>query len=97
MRINGRRYVCCSECYVVSNECDETNPCLVRPICVNGGKVMYIWIFCFRGELGFLNSYDICMCVVNKQLDLLKNPLSLTTAATQQTFPQTPTLSLQQT
>ena len=20
--INGRRYVCCSECYVVSNECD---------------------------------------------------------------------------
>ena len=21
--INGRRYVCCSECYVVSNECDE--------------------------------------------------------------------------
>ena len=21
--INGRRYVCCSECYVISNECDE--------------------------------------------------------------------------
>ena len=21
--INGRRYVCCSECNVVSNECDE--------------------------------------------------------------------------
>ena len=21
--IIGRRYVCCSECYVVSNECDE--------------------------------------------------------------------------
>ena len=21
--INGRRYVCCSECYIVSNECDE--------------------------------------------------------------------------
>ena len=20
---NGRRYVCCSECYVVSNECDK--------------------------------------------------------------------------
>ena len=30
-------YVCCSECYVVSNECD-----------------------------------DICMCVVNKQFDLLE-------------------------
>ena len=23
VRINGRRYVGCSECYVVSNECDE--------------------------------------------------------------------------
>ena len=22
--INGRRYVCCSECYVVSNECDKS-------------------------------------------------------------------------
>ena len=27
--INGRRYVCCSECHVVSNECDELTPCLV--------------------------------------------------------------------
>ena len=26
--INGRRYVCCSECYVVSNECDEPTPLL---------------------------------------------------------------------
>ena len=25
--INGRRHVCCSECYVVYNECDETTPC----------------------------------------------------------------------
>ena len=24
--INVRRYVCCSECYVVSNECDEPTP-----------------------------------------------------------------------
>ena len=23
VRINGRRYVCCGECYVVSDECDE--------------------------------------------------------------------------
>ena len=27
--INGRRYVCFSECYVVSNDCDDTIPCLV--------------------------------------------------------------------
>ena len=27
---------------------------------------------CFRGELGFLNCDDICMCVVNKQYEHLK-------------------------
>ena len=30
--INGRMYVCCDECYVVSNECDEPTSCLVHPI-----------------------------------------------------------------
>ena len=30
--INGRRYVCCGECYVVSDECDEPTSCLVQPI-----------------------------------------------------------------
>ena len=28
---------------------------------------MYFGCFDFRGELGFLNYDDICMCVVNKQ------------------------------
>ena len=28
--------------------------------------------FGFRGELGFLNCNDICMCVVNKQFELLE-------------------------
>ena len=32
---------------------------------------MYFVSLCFRGELGFLNCDDICMCVVNKQLELL--------------------------
>ena len=32
---------------------------------------MYFGCFCFRVELGFLNCYDICMCVVNKQFELL--------------------------
>ena len=27
--INGRRYVCCGECYVISVECDEPTFCLV--------------------------------------------------------------------
>ena len=60
--INGRRYVCCSECYVVSNKCDEPTLCLVLPIGAPGGERMYFGSFCFRGELGFLNCDDICMC-----------------------------------
>ena len=32
MCINGPRYVCCSECNVVSNESNEPTHCLVRPI-----------------------------------------------------------------
>ena len=32
-------------------------------------EVMY---FDFRGELGFLNCDDVCMCVVNKQFELFE-------------------------
>ena len=70
--INGRRCVCCGECNVVSNECNETTSCLVQPIGTHGGEVMYFGRVCFRGELGFLNCDDICMCVVNKQFELLE-------------------------
>ena len=45
--INGRRYACCSEYYVVSYVCDEPTSCLVQTICAHGDEVMY-----FRGELG---------------------------------------------
>ena len=70
--INGRRYVCCSECNVVSNECNEPTSCRVQPIGTHGGEVMYFGRVCFRSELGFLNYDDICMCVVNKQFELLE-------------------------
>ena len=30
--INSRWYVCCSECDVVSNECNEPTSCIVQPI-----------------------------------------------------------------
>ena len=33
---------------------------------------MYFWCIGFRGELGFLNCDDVCMCVVNKQFELLE-------------------------
>ena len=54
--INGRRFVCCGECDVVSNECE----------------VMCFGCFDFRGGLGFLNCDHVCMCVVNKQFELLE-------------------------
>ena len=70
--IDGRRYVCCSECNVASNEYNEPTSCLVQPIGTHGGEVMYFGCVCFRGELGFLNCDDICICVVNKQFEILE-------------------------
>ena len=35
-------------------------------------EVMYFGCFDFRGELGFLNCDYVCMCVVNKQFELLE-------------------------
>ena len=72
VRINSRRYVSCSECDVVSNECNEPTSCLVQPIGAHCCEVMYFGCFGFRGELGFLNCDDVCMCVVNKQFELLE-------------------------
>ena len=72
MSIDGRRYVYYSECNGVSNECNEPTSCIVQPIGMQGGEVMYFACVCFRGELGFLNCDEICMCVVNKQFELLE-------------------------
>ena len=69
--INDRRYVSCSE-NNVSIKCVEPTPCRVQPNGSHGGEVMYFWSFCFRSELSFLNWNDICMCVVNKQFELLE-------------------------
>ena len=63
--IDGRRYVCCSECNVVTNECNEPTFCLVQSIGTQGGEVRYFRCVCFRGGLGFLKCNDICMFVVN--------------------------------
>ena len=49
--INGRRYVCCNECNVVSNECNEPTPCCVQPIDTHGGEVMYFGCVFFRAIL----------------------------------------------
>ena len=70
--VYGRRYVCYGECYGVSNECDEHTSGLVQPIVAHCCEVMYFGCFDFRGELGFLNCDDVCMCVVNKPFELLE-------------------------
>ena len=70
--VNGRMYVCCGKYYVVSNECDELISCRVQPIGAHCCEVMYLGCFGFRGELGFLNCDYICMCIVNKQFELLE-------------------------
>ena len=72
--IDGRRYVCCSECNVVSNECNVPTSCLVQPIGTHGGECLHFGCVFFRGELGFLNCDDICMCVIvmNKQFELFE-------------------------
>ena len=72
VRIDGRRYVGCSEYNVVSKECNEPSSCLVQPIETHGGEVMHCGSVFFMGELGFLNCDDICMCVVNKQFELFE-------------------------
>ena len=38
--IDGRRCVCCSECNVVSNECNDPTSCRVQPIGTHGCEVM---------------------------------------------------------
>ena len=44
----------------------------VQPIGAHYCEVMYLGCLSFRDELGFLNCDDICMCVVNKQFELLE-------------------------
>ena len=44
----------------------------MQPISAHCCEVIYFWCFGFRGELGFLNCDDVCMCVVNKQFELLQ-------------------------
>ena len=44
----------------------------MQPVGTHGGEVMYFGCVCFRGKIGFLNYDDVCMCVVNKQPELLE-------------------------
>ena len=50
--INSRRYVCCSECDVVSNGCNEPTSCLVQPIGAHCCEVMYFGFLDLGVSLG---------------------------------------------
>ena len=69
--IDGQRYVCCSECNVAYNECNEPTSCIVQPMGTHGDTIMYFGCVCFMGDLCHLNCDDVCMCVANKQFELL--------------------------
>ena len=49
--INGRRYVCCSECNVVHNVYNEPSSCFVQPNGTYGGEVRYVWSVCLEVSL----------------------------------------------
>ena len=42
--INSRRYICCSECDGVSNECNEPTSCLVQPIGAHCWEVIILGV-----------------------------------------------------
>ena len=44
----------------------------MQHIGTHSGKVMHFRCVCFRGGFSFLNCDDVCMCVVNKQFELLE-------------------------
>ena len=44
----------------------------MQPIDAHCCEVMYFGCFGFRSVIGFLNCDDVCMCVVNKQFELLE-------------------------
>ena len=49
--INGRRYICCSECNIVSDSVmNPPHSCLVQPIDTHGGEVMYVECVYFMDE-----------------------------------------------
>ena len=70
--IGGRSYVCCSECNIVSNNCMSPPPARCNLSARTVVKLCTLGVFAVRGELGFLNCDDICMCVMNKQFELLE-------------------------
>ena len=61
---------------MVEGMSDEPTSCLLQPIVEHCCEVISFGCFDLRGELYFLNCDDICMCVVNKQFELLEFVLS---------------------
>ena len=63
--IDGRRYNGCSECKVVSNECNEHTSCLVQPISTRSSEVMSFWCVCFRYQHYLCYMQQMCTPAVH--------------------------------
>ena len=59
--IDGRRYVCCSECIVMSPP-----PALCNLSARTVMKLCTFGVFALAGSLVSLNCDDICLCIMNK-------------------------------
>ena len=55
----------------VDRQQQQPNRCICNIWVSTVVKLCTLGIFFFRGELGFLNCDNICICVVNKQVELL--------------------------
>ena len=51
--IGGRRYVCCSECNVVSNECNKPTSYFVQHIGTHGRRLCTLGVFALWVSLVF--------------------------------------------
>ena len=65
--INSQRYVCCSECSVVSNAYNELTSCLVQPISNLSSSSLFLSLFmltCSMMRFLSLLLLGMCACVV---------------------------------
>ena len=69
--INSRRYVCCSECDVVSIECNEPTSCIVQPIGAHFvSESVYVDLQYDEISLTF-SAGPVCLCGVSSLVVVL--------------------------
>ena len=62
--INGRGYVCCRECYVVSNECNEPTPYVMLSLTSVMSPPPALFYLSVRTMVKFCIIYDSIMIII---------------------------------